>query len=81
MGLVRRMFRAKLERLLEFVTLILDALKGAAAVLVANAVVRDCPLVESAESLETLQQANYWWVTAAAVAVIVGHMFPVWLRL
>ncbi len=24
--------------------------------------------------------ANYWWFTAAAVAVTVGHMFPVWLR-
>lgn len=22
----------------------------------------------------------YWWVAAAAIAVIVGHIFPVWLR-
>jgi glycerol-3-phosphate acyltransferase PlsY len=22
----------------------------------------------------------YWWVAAAAIAVILGHIFPVWLR-
>jgi glycerol-3-phosphate acyltransferase PlsY len=59
--------------------LILDALKGAVAVLVAKALL-GLPIVGSTESLGPLQQANYWWVTAAAVAVIVGHMFPVWLR-
>ena len=44
-------------------TLILDALKGAAAILVA-----------------TLILAEYsWTITGAAVLVIIGHMFPVWL--
>ncbi|HYJ84444.1 MAG TPA: glycerol-3-phosphate 1-O-acyltransferase PlsY [Pyrinomonadaceae bacterium] len=58
-------------------TLILDALKGAVAVLVAKTLLG---LPIATESLGPLQQANYWWVTVAAVAVIVGHMFPVWLR-
>lgn len=58
-------------------TLILDALKGAVAVLVAKTLLG---LPIASESLGPLQQANYWWVTVAAVAVIVGHMFPVWLR-
>jgi glycerol-3-phosphate acyltransferase PlsY len=44
------------------VTLVLDALKGAAAVLVAKTVT-----------------GNDWIVAAAAIAVIVGHIFPVWL--
>jgi len=43
-------------------TLVLDALKGAAAVLIA----------------QTLS-GNGWVVTAAAIAVIVGHIFPLWL--
>lgn len=50
------------------VTLLLDALKGAAAVAIAKGIL-GLP-VENA----------YWWVAAAAVAVIVGHIFPVWLR-
>ncbi|HEX8285238.1 MAG TPA: glycerol-3-phosphate 1-O-acyltransferase PlsY [Pyrinomonadaceae bacterium] len=46
-------------------TLLLDALKGTAAVLVARA----------------LHGANEeWWVCAAAVAAVLGHVFPVWLR-
>src|ERR1043165_5456195 len=44
------------------VTLVLDALKGAAAVLVAKTVT-----------------GNDWLVAAAAIAVIIGHIFPVWL--
>ena len=44
------------------VTLVLDALKGAAAVLVAKTVT-----------------GNDWIVAAAAIAVIIGHIFPVWL--
>ena len=44
------------------VTLVLDALKGGAAVLIAEMLTR-----------------NDWMVAAAAVAVIVGHIFPVWL--
>ena len=48
-------------------TLILDATKGLAAVVVAR----------------WLLTANFevnWWVAAAALAVIVGHCFPVWLK-
>jgi glycerol-3-phosphate acyltransferase PlsY len=42
-------------------TLILDALKGAAAVLLATRI------------------GDGWLIAAAAIAVIVGHIFPVWL--
>jgi glycerol-3-phosphate acyltransferase PlsY len=47
-------------------TLILDALKGAAAVLLTK---------------WALNEADAGWlIGAAAIAVIVGHVFPVWLR-
>ncbi|HEX6182982.1 MAG TPA: glycerol-3-phosphate 1-O-acyltransferase PlsY [Pyrinomonadaceae bacterium] len=46
-------------------TLLLDALKGMAAVLVARAV---------------LGAGSEWWVCAAAVTAVLGHVFPVWLR-
>lgn len=45
------------------ITLVLDALKGSLAVLIAKGL---SPNVE-------------WVIAAAAIAVIVGHMFPVWL--
>src|SRR5215211_789666 len=48
-------------------TLLLDLLKGAAAVLVARA------LLGAGESA-------LWWVCAAGAAVVLGHVFPVWLR-
>lgn len=63
-------------KLAGILTLILDALKGALAVWAAKLLFA-LPLVGSAAFQEPV---NYWWVTAAAVAVIVGHMFPVWLR-
>jgi glycerol-3-phosphate acyltransferase PlsY len=47
-------------------TLALDALKGAAAVLVARLVLTEGFGVD-------------WWVASAAVAVVAGHVFPVWL--
>jgi len=47
-------------------TLLLDALKGSVAVLIARVVAG--PLL-SAE----------WLIAAAAIAVIVGHIFPIWL--
>ncbi|PYS84699.1 MAG: acyl-phosphate glycerol 3-phosphate acyltransferase [Acidobacteria bacterium] len=47
-------------------TLLLDALKGAAAVVVAHGVLADGPGAD-------------WWVAASALAVVVGHVFPVWL--
>jgi len=47
-------------------TLILDALKGSAAVLVARLLLNDGPWTE-------------WFVAAAAIATLLGHIFPVWL--
>ncbi len=44
------------------ITLVLDALKGSAAVLIAKMVT-----------------GNDWIIAAAAIAVLVGHIFPVWL--
>ena len=43
------------------ITLVLDALKGSAAVLIAERTHSD------------------WIIAAAAIAVLVGHIFPVWL--
>ena len=49
------------------VTLLLDALKGAAAVLLARSVL-------------TEDFGINWWVAASGLAAIAGHVFPVWLR-
>jgi len=48
-------------------TLLLDLLKGMAAVLVARA-------------LPGAGEVAQWWVCAAAAAAVLGHVFPVWLR-
>ena len=48
-------------------TLVLDALKGSFAVLVATIIVGPAVNAE-------------WWIAAAAITTIVGHIFPVWLR-
>ena len=56
------------------ITLILDALKGAGAVLVARWALGTTVLGGSGLS----SQAS-WIVSIAAIAVIVGHCFPVWL--
>lgn len=53
------------------VTLLFDAAKGAAAVLIAQRLLR------GGVGFETL---FHWLVGAAAIAVIAGHMFPLWLR-
>lgn len=52
------------------ITLVLDALKGGAAVVIARLILSsgDQP-VANAE----------WWISLGAMAVIVGHVFPVWL--
>jgi glycerol-3-phosphate acyltransferase PlsY len=68
-------------------TLVLDALKGAAAVVIAKFIVGLPTLVPQGWVLWFRQDAHnfasienpYWWVAAAAIAVIVGHIFPVWL--
>jgi glycerol-3-phosphate acyltransferase PlsY len=59
-------------------TLVLDAMKGAAAVLIAKIILGST--VAASAGLGGLTEKTYWWVTAAAIAVIVGHIFPVWLR-
>jgi glycerol-3-phosphate acyltransferase PlsY len=65
-------------------TLALDALKGAAAVVIAK-IVLGLPifaargaLLHQAANASAIESA-YWWIAAAAIAAIVGHVFPVWL--
>ena len=64
-------------------TLVLDALKGAAAVLIAK-VIFGLPVFTLSTSVRPHYQSTfesaYWWLAAAAIAVIVGHIFPIWLR-
>jgi glycerol-3-phosphate acyltransferase PlsY len=50
-------------------TLGLDVLKGAAAVVIARFILKGQPVA-----------AAEWWISLAAIAVIAGHIFPVWLR-
>ena len=64
-------------------TLVLDALKGAAAVVIAK-VFLGLPVLALAThfpppDVNAFENAN-WWAAAAAIAVIAGHIFPVWLR-
>jgi glycerol-3-phosphate acyltransferase PlsY len=51
------------------ITLGLDVLKGAAAVVIARSIFEDQPVA-----------AADWWISLAAIAVIAGHIFPIWLR-
>ena len=60
-------------------TLVLDALKGAAAVAIAKALL-SLPLFSDGAPIASTVENGYWWVAAAGVAVIVGHIFPLWLR-
>jgi glycerol-3-phosphate acyltransferase PlsY len=59
-------------------TLVLDALKGAAAVVITKMVL-GVPTF-GAVAVGSSDEDAYWWVALAAIAVIVGHIFPVWLR-
>lgn len=62
-------------------TLVLDALKGAAAVGIAKLIL-GLPIVGMGGPgllLKWVASDPYWWVAAAAIAAIVGHIFPVWL--
>ena len=67
-------------------TLVLDALKGSAAVVVAGWILKvpllhqyaGRPLEAFAISGLSFQQA-YWCIWGAAIAAIIGHMFPLWL--
>lgn len=64
-------------------TLALDALKGAAAVLIAELIL-GLPLFAGSgptgAGMHSSDEVAYWWLAAAAITVIVGHIFPVWLR-
>jgi glycerol-3-phosphate acyltransferase PlsY len=63
-------------------TLVLDALKGAAAVFIAKLTL-GMPflyLVSVRPHYESTYPSASWWVASAAIAVIVGHIFPIWLR-
>ncbi|MDQ6653952.1 MAG: glycerol-3-phosphate 1-O-acyltransferase PlsY [Acidobacteriota bacterium] len=72
------------------ITLILDALKGVAAVVIAKLFLGAPVYLErgyiDAQERILVGHAGpplgnaFWWVAAAAMAVIVGHIFPVWLR-
>jgi glycerol-3-phosphate acyltransferase PlsY len=67
-------------------TLLLDALKGLAAVLVAIAIVRSrLPWASQsfwhmALSAVSMPAVVYWHAIVAAVFAVVGHVFPVWLK-
>jgi glycerol-3-phosphate acyltransferase PlsY len=60
-------------------TLLHDALKGAAAVAIAKVVLGLAVFGEGTLAGGAIENA-YWWAAAAAIAVILGHIFPVWLR-
>ncbi|MFN2499505.1 MAG: glycerol-3-phosphate 1-O-acyltransferase PlsY [Pyrinomonadaceae bacterium] len=50
-------------------TLLLDALKGAAAIAVARLLL----------GVSAFSANASWWIAVAAVAVLIGHIFPMWL--
>jgi acyl phosphate:glycerol-3-phosphate acyltransferase len=58
-------------------TLLLDALKGAAAVLIAMWILS---VAEVSSTGGAIQPSAGWWVASAALAVMIGHIFPVWLK-
>jgi acyl phosphate:glycerol-3-phosphate acyltransferase len=59
-------------------TLFLDAVKGAIAVLIAMWILSEP--AEGAHSGANGYTAAAWWVAASALAAMIGHIFPVWLR-
>jgi glycerol-3-phosphate acyltransferase PlsY len=60
-------------------TLLLDALKGAAAVLIAMWIL-SAPSAHDVFRSAVVPGSDAWWVAAAALTVMVGHIFPVWLK-
>jgi glycerol-3-phosphate acyltransferase PlsY len=65
---------ARTSPALGVLTLILDALKGSAAVLVAM------QISHSLGAPAALSFTAYWQCVLAAFFAVVGHVFPVWLR-
>lgn len=61
------------------VTLALDALKGATAIVVAKTILGLPIFIARATAGAPLQSID-WWIAAAAIAAILGHIYPVWLR-
>lgn len=61
------------------ITLVLDAMKGAGAVVIARMLL-GLPVFAEGDHLGPFLSNAYWWVAGATIAVIVGHIFPVWLR-
>ena len=64
-------------------TLLLDALKGALAVLAVLAIFAlyaPAPFTLSSVERETIALTSIWAASVAAVAAMLGHCFPVWLR-
>lgn len=64
------------------VTLLLDALKGLFAILIAKMILGWPSFIGSGYGgpALTISDERYWWVAAAAVTAIVGHVFPFWLK-
>ncbi len=58
-------------------TLLLDAAKGMAAIVIGRWFLGLAFFAQEGPKDSSLQTG--WWIAAAAVAVIVGHCFPVWL--
>jgi glycerol-3-phosphate acyltransferase PlsY len=66
------------------ITLVLDASKGATAVAFAKLIL-GLPIVAASGHagpplLSRGPTEAQWWVAGAAIAAIVGHIFPIWLR-
>ncbi len=61
-------------------TLLLDSAKGAAAVLIAKWLVLNQVVNQVGNGGLTFQVSSEWWVAAAGLAVMLGHIFPVWLK-
>lgn len=67
------------SRALGVLTLLLDALKGSAAVVIAVRLTRN-EISGWAHPWSTLSSAVAIWAAIAALFAILGHMFPVWLK-
>ena len=61
------------------VTLVLDALKGATAIVVAKTIL-GLPIFTARATAGGPLQSMDWWIAAVAIAAILGHIYPVWLR-